>query len=482
MLFALGLPPLTHFAVIGRPWRWLSRRLADPRAPLVALAIVCAVGVGARVFHLGIPAPTRTGGGYVFDERYYVSAARTIAGLHAHLGDAYAGKSPSGADPNGEHPQLGKLVIAAGILLLGDNAIGWRSTAVLFGLASLLLLYWLVRCAGGSRWLGVGATALASVENLWVVSSRIAVLDIYVVPFMLAGVGLYLRRRPLLAGVLLGVGCTVKEFAAYGVLIVALFELMRVLARVLADRRAHAVAERPPGTGPLPAPAHGSRVRALLAPVAVALVAAVTYFTLQAALDAAITPYSNGQRVDRNQAAVCSHLLIWKGACNHFVFINDYASKLRGPPKGIASTPLQFWLNRKAINYFAVTRRVSLGAKVLSTEHVLWFRGEIGRVLLFTSWLAIVLNVWWAIRRRDSLSLLVVAWILGTWLPPELFNLVDQRTTYLYYMVVTMPALYIAVARLLAVRWVPRLLVALWVAAMLWDFVSLYPIRTLSGT
>ncbi len=167
--------------------------MASHRTPLVLLGVICLVGTGARVAHLGIPAASRPGQGYIFDEHYYVSAARVIAGIPTTKGEAYAEASPSGTDPNGEHPQLGKIVIAAGMKLLGDNTTGWRITAVLFGAAAILLMYWLVRCAGGGQWLALGAAALASADNLWLVHSRIAVLDIYVVPFMLAGTGFYLR-------------------------------------------------------------------------------------------------------------------------------------------------------------------------------------------------------------------------------------------------------------------------------------------------
>src|SRR5262249_30648391 len=113
---------------------------------------------------------------------------------------------------------------------------------------------------------------------------------------------------------------------------------------------------------------------------------------------------------------------------------------------------------------------------------LIWFRGEISRVLLITSWFALLLNLWWAIRRRDDLSFLVLAWALGTWLPPEFFNLVEDRTTYLYYMVVTMPALYIAVPRLLGAWRIPRWLTVPWVLLLLYDAANLYPLRTLSGT
>jgi 4-amino-4-deoxy-L-arabinose transferase-like glycosyltransferase len=395
-----------------------------------------------------------------------------IAGERVTPGDIYFGSAPKGADPNGEHPQLGKVIIAGGISLFGDNAIGWRITALVFGLAAILLLYWLVRCAGGSSWLALGAASLASFDNLWVVHSRIAVLDIFVVPFMLAGAAFYLRRRPVVAGALIGIGSCVKEFAAYTLLVVVLFELMRI-ASGWAARGARGRDE----DGRCAAPVSRTVLRVVL----VSVVAVVTYFSLLSALDTVVTPYSGGHPVDRNQASVCKYVLIWQDGCNHFAFMNRFAARLRdvgGHPRGIAAAPTEFWLDRKAIPYYATARVVKVGGVTRSNQKILWFRGEISRVLLFTSWAAILLALWWAVRRRDDLSLLTIAWILGTWLPPELFHLIDGRTTYLYYMVVTMPALYLAVARLLGARRVPWLIVAIWVGVFLWDFASLYPFRT----
>jgi hypothetical protein len=308
------------------------------------------------------------------------------------------------------------------------------------------------------------------------------VLDIFVVPFMLGGVGLYLRRRPFLGAVLIGVGCCVKEFAVYAVIIVLLLELMRAIA---SDRSLRAFARR------------------LLRPLAVAAITGLVYISLLAVLDQVATPYSGGHPVDRHQSSFCDSIPLWSGACNHFVFMQRYAARLQdvSGPRGIASEPTKFWLNEKDINYFkvahtvttrtTVTKTVRSGSrtrKIVTTQVVtesittLWFRGLMGRVLLFTSWLAILLNVWWAIRRRDDLSFLVVAWVLGSWLPPALFHLFGNRTTYLYYMVVVMPALFIAVARLLTARRVPRWVLALWLAAMLVDSALLYPFRTLSGS
>ncbi len=475
--------------------RSMRARLSSPRAPLVLLGLLCVVAVGVRAYRLTTPVAKPPDQGYIFDERYYVSAARVIAGEHVTRGDVYFHAAPKGADPNGEHPQLGKVVIAGSIELFGDNAIGWRISAIVFGLAAILLLYWLVRCAGGSSWLALGTAALATFDNLWVVHSRIAVLDIYVVPFMLAGAGLYLKRRPVLAGLVIGVGCCIKEFAVYAVLVLLLLELMRLVAwgaqrRQLRRDAAGAGGEAAPAgaasaervrAAPAPAPPvrRGAALRRLAPAVGVCVVAGITYFSLLSLLDTAFPPYSGGARVDRHQAHICRYTLIWRTGCNHFSFMNHYAATLtdRGRPRGIASAPTDWWLNRKVITYYGTSVVVKSGKVVKSERQILAFKGEISRVLLYTSWLAFLVCAWWAIRRRDELSMLAIAWAIGTWLPPELFHLVDHRTTYLYYMVVTMPALYMAVARLLGARRVPWILVAAWAVGFLWDFAALYPFR-----
>lgn len=457
---------------------------------MVVLLLMTALGVGARGFNLAIPAKSPGGGGTIFDEAYYVNAARLIAGVALTPGDRYYGAAPAGTDPNGEHPQLAKMVIAAAIEVGGDNAVAWRVTAVVFSLAAVLALYWLVRCAGGGPWLAVGASALASFENLWVVSGRIAVLDIYCVPFLLAGVACYLRRRPIVAGLLLAVGACFKEVALFGVLVVLVLEAMRALRWLAAGR-----------------PTAPTRQR-LLRPVALVAVTVVSFISALSILDAAVTPYSGGHPVDRGQAAICAHLWVWASGCNHMVFITNYADRLTSPngPQGIASYPWQFWVDIRSIPYFTEKVTVTVTGHPPRTTTTIDFRGYINRVLLYTSWVAILASLGLAIVRRDTLSFLTVAWIVGTWGPIEALSLFEARTSYLYYMVITMPALYIAVSRLLAaVLSLPRrlfapgatalagrgrllagratagVLLSAWVALFLVEFVNLYPFRTFSG-
>jgi dolichyl-phosphate-mannose--protein O-mannosyl transferase len=208
----------------------VSRLLADPFAPTVVLSLILVFSLYARVLHLGQPCTSRckTANEHtlIFDESYYVNAARVIDHIEPPPGAPYHG-APKGKDPNAEHPQLAKLVIAAGIKLFGDTPRGWRIGSVLFGLIGMVALFALVRAAGGGAWLAIGAVGVMALDNLLLVHGRIATLDIYAVAMMLVAAALYLRRRPLLAGVALGVGVCMKEVALYLLLVILLFEALR---------------------------------------------------------------------------------------------------------------------------------------------------------------------------------------------------------------------------------------------------------------
>src|SRR5437588_4268428 len=105
-------------------------------APIALLAALCVVSVGARAAWLGAPCRSSCSGAsqrvLIFDEVYYVNAARVIAGIHPPPGSPYA-DSPLGVDPNSEHPQLAKLVMAGSIELLGDGSLAWRLGSLGFG-------------------------------------------------------------------------------------------------------------------------------------------------------------------------------------------------------------------------------------------------------------------------------------------------------------------------------------------------------------
>ena len=198
------------------------------------LAVVSVLSLAARAALLGEPcqSPCNKASEHtlVFDEAYYVNAARVIAGIKPAPGQHYS-DAPLGTDPNAEHPQGVKLGMAAAIELFGDGPFAWRIGSLLFGSIAILGMYALVRSAGGGPWSALCASTLMACDNLLLVHGRIGTLDIYAVAMMIWAVAFYLWRRPMLAGLTLAVGTAFKEVAPYALIAVALLEIGRVIDR-----------------------------------------------------------------------------------------------------------------------------------------------------------------------------------------------------------------------------------------------------------
>ncbi len=429
----------------------LSRAARRRSLPLVLLAVVSVLSLGARVALLGSPcrAPCdkATDHVLVFDEAYYVNAARVIAGIAPPPGAHYA-ESPFGDDPNSEHPQLAKLVMAGSIELFGDGPLAWRLGSIVLGSVAILGMYFLVRSAGGGPWLGLGAATLMAADNLALVHSRIGTLDIYALTAMIFGAALYLRRRPLLAGVVIGVGACTKFVAPYVLLSLLLLELLGAVA---------------------PA-AIGARVKRF---AGCAVAASGTLIGLLAVLDRVAPPYDPiaGKRVT---GGVFGHV--------HYMF--TYAAHQTSPhgPQGIASYPWEWLIDLRPILYLNINpnRPVPGLYHVHPAAH---FLGMINPVILLVG-LPGLLWAGWRLARSGTravteLEALGLTWTVGTWLPFLLLSVIDSRTSYLYYMLIVMPGIYVAAVALIA-RWRPdgRLVVA-WGVALLVAVVIMYPFTPL---
>ena len=415
-------------------------------APYVLLAVLVAASLGVRCFRLEQPCDhgcrSHAAASLIFDEAYYVNAARRIAGVRADADQPAYAKAPSGTDPNAEHPQLAKLVMAAGIEIFGNRPLGYRIGSVLAGTAALLLMFALVQAAGGGPWVALGATAALAADNLFTVHGRIATLDIYYLAFMLGCVALYLRRRPVLAGVVLGVGATTKLVGIYALFVLGLLELGR----------------------------WATRRRGELEPLALCIVATgVAYAVVLQALDMSFPAFDPGTGEQFNNAlAHTRHML-------------DYAVQLTSPggPKGIASYPWSWLAGEGTIPYLTLNSTTSASGHVVSTTVLVAFKGAVNPFLLFLAIPALFAAAARAWREGDDLDILVLAWFLGTMVPFSLQAIFQDRTTYLYYLVATLPAICLACARLFSIRGVPRAAALGWGLALIVGFVNLYPFRTL---
>ena len=176
---------------------------------LLVSVFAVALGVSARIYHLGFPSRI------LWDEKYFpVMANKYLHGTYQF----------------DLHPPLGKFIIAIGISLFGNDAIGWRIMPLLFGLALLPLVGTLGYYCLRER---VGALLLVtffSVETIFIVNSRVGVMDIFLAFLVLATFLVALRAESswqvILASVLLGLAIATK-WAAFPVAVPVGYVLWR---------------------------------------------------------------------------------------------------------------------------------------------------------------------------------------------------------------------------------------------------------------
>ncbi len=491
------------------------RVVHNPWAPRIALCLLLAFSIAAKSIDISqpceAPCAAKSKHTLIFDESYYVNAARVIDHIEPPAGLPYHG-APLGRDPNAEHPQLAKLAIAAGIEVFGDNPRGWRIGSILFAAIALLALYALVRACGGSEWLAVGTSAVLALDNLLLVHGRIGTLDIYAVAMMLVSAALYMRRRPLLAGAALGVAACMKEVSLSLALVFVLMEALLVartwwfregglpaLAGVGRPTPSEGAAAQADDVGALagvgrPArsedaegraegaqePAARSAVRRrLLKNAAIVhgrqlglylLAGAAATLGLLALLDALVPAYDPG-----------THVLYAGNPFKHLSHMYDYAQLLKSKPgeTGITSSPLAWLLNEKPINYARVAVNTNVGSKIVATHDTIRFEGVINPFIVFLAIPALLAALAAAWRTGERLAALGAAWCLGAYLPFFFGSEVSGRISYLYYMVIVMPGIYIVTTRLFASRRMPAAATLGWAIALIYGFVHLYPLRTL---
>ena len=203
-------------------------------------------GFALRLYRLSVPPKT------AFDEVYYSCDAYTLTQFgyeHAHRPDNVCIIDKIGEPAYVVHPPLGKWLIGIGEMIFGYDpnggaqaAFGWRISACVFGALSILVLARMARRMFRSTLLGCLAGGLLALDGLHFVQSRMAMLDIFLMFFVLAAAaclvvdrdwgrrrlqerldedwsypGPWLGWRPwrLLAGVMLGCALGVKWSAAY---------------------------------------------------------------------------------------------------------------------------------------------------------------------------------------------------------------------------------------------------------------------------
>ena len=416
-----------------------ARLFASIRDPGTALPLLLIAAFAARVVWLDLPPHS-----LIFDEAYYVNAARILLGWTVEPGAHYAGAT-AGLDPNMEHPPLGKLILAGSMLIFGDNGLGWRIPSVIAGMAALAALYGIVRAAGESAWLAVLAVGFLAFDNLTLVHSRIGTLDMLVLAPILVGAWLALRDRWALAGICMALGMLIKLTAVYGLLAILTLLLIRMATTWRTERRLRVADVRPAVT---------------LVVVSVGLMLAGLW-----ALDSRYTTY----------ASPIDHL-------KHMV---EYGANLRAPVDraGICATndsnPWEWPFNECQITYLRVDVTVRAGDRVLSKVPTIDFRGALNPLLAGAIPLAILFTTWLAWRTRNRLARWAVVWAAANYLPYVVLAIVNHRITYIYYFLPVVPAIAVCIAILLLRGGLPRFVLVGFVAAYIVGFAAYFPFRSI---
>ena len=173
--------PGTLAAVLRRRLATVDTRL-DPWS-WVATGVIVAIAAILRLVGLDTPK------GKIFDEIYYATDAHNLL--------------TRGVEWNEEnnnaayvvHPPLGKWLIALGEQIFGYNELGWRFGAAMAGTISVLLIIRIARRMFHSTVLGCAAGLLLALDGFHLVLSRTALLDIFLLLFVLAAFGALVLDR-----------------------------------------------------------------------------------------------------------------------------------------------------------------------------------------------------------------------------------------------------------------------------------------------
>jgi len=163
------------------------------------LLVIIFLSIIIRALFLGIPSKTYA------DEGEYIVDARIII--------------KDKKDPNWQHPPLGKWIIAASMVILGDNPIGWRTPSLIFAIVSIGVFYLICKELTGNKKISLFATFLLSIDFMHIQMSKIGMLDMIFLAPTLGGFYFFSKNPPnyVFAGILFGLGLSVKWTAALGI-------------------------------------------------------------------------------------------------------------------------------------------------------------------------------------------------------------------------------------------------------------------------
>lgn len=498
----LGVPPL----LADRLTRWSA---------WLGPALVALVAGLLRFWHLGSPKAV------IFDETYYAKDSWALV-KQGYEGSwpkdvdklilADPSQVPVPADPGYVvHPPVGKWIIGLGELMFGFDPFGWRFMVAVLGTLSVFMLCRIGRRLFRSTFLGCLAGGLLAVDGLHFVMSRTALLDLVLMFFVLAafgcllldrdwarrrfaaalpvdaegvlrpdhavGEGLRLGWRPwrIAAGLMLGLAFATKWNGLY---ILAAFGLLTVVWDVGARRTAGA------------ANAYLAVLKRDLLPAFVSTVpvAIVTYIASWTGWIVGDKGYFRDWAATQGRGGMWSWLPDWLRSLWHYeTEVYSFHVNLTSGHT-YQSNPWSWIVLGRPVSYFYESPRGGTeGCTAAPADKCAQEVLAIGTPMLWwAACFAILYVLWRWFFRRDWRAGAIACAIAAGWVPWFFYQ---ERTIFLFYAVVFVPFLCLAVAMMIGAmlgpagsderrRTIGAVGAGVLVLLIVWNFIYFWPIYT----
>jgi dolichyl-phosphate-mannose-protein mannosyltransferase len=462
--------------------------------------LVTAFGAFLRFYRLSTPKAV------VFDETYYVGDAYGILrhGVeinHASNADTLLAQGKTNILATGGelvvHPPLGKIMIAVGEWLFGLTPFGWRFAVAVVGSLAILMTARITRRMTRSTLLGCVAGLLLALDGLEFVLSRTAILDIFVMFWVLAAFGCLVIDRDRTRARLAAAAATASALTAEGGGPRLGIRWLRVAAGLCLGL---SIASKWNGVWYIPAFAlltlawdvGGRRAAGFAAPWRGALLRDVIWFPVSFVLvpfAAYVASWSgwfaSPYGYDRNWAALHgNNVPVWSAIDSWYQY-NKYALSFG---LGLTTThpyksyPWSWLVLARPTSFYYATPK-TCGVPNCSQEVL-----AIGTPAIWIVSIPVLLAcfVWWMARRDWRAGTVLVA-IAAGWLPWFWFSLHDHRTEFFFYAVTFDPYLCIGIALCIGLiigraaaaparRAMGAVISGAYLLAVLWNFWYMYPV------
>ncbi|MEV7278034.1 phospholipid carrier-dependent glycosyltransferase [Streptomyces sp. NPDC093111] len=481
------------------------------------LLVALVAGV-LRFWNLGKPHAV------IFDETYYAKDSWAL------INQGYEGAWPKDIDktilndpgavlvPTDPgyvvHPPVGKWIIGIGEKLFGFEPFGWRFMVALLGTLSVLMLCRIGRRLFRSTFLGCLAGVLLTVDGLHFVMSRTALLDQVLMFFVLAAFGclvvdrdkararlaaglpeddqgllrpdasvaekLRLGWRPwrLAAGVMLGLAAGTKWNGLY---IMAAFGLMTVLWDIGARRTAGAIR-------PYTAVLKRDLLPAFVSVVPVAIGTYLLSWTGWIVTDKGYFRNWAAEQDKLNGGGTWSLLPDWLRSLWHYeTEVYKFHVGLNSPHT-YESNPWSWIVLGRPVSYFYESPAPGQsGCPASASDKCAQEVLALGTPLLWwAACFAILYVLWRWVFRRDWRAGAIACGIAAGWAPWFLYQ---ERTIFLFYAVVFVPFLCLAVAMMIGAivgpagsserrRTFGAVAAGVLVLLIIWNFIYFWPLYT----